>query len=104
MIAVPIRRGRSRTWTVVEERVAADPDDPGHVVRAGVLEPDGAGVQRGGGPPAGADAVRGAADFRLFWDNAYPVHTLTDDFVLGRSTCSDLRGGGRSIPHSARTR
>ena len=78
MIAVPMREDGPDV-DVVEELVAADPAIRGMWCVPVFANPTGAVYSW--------EVVRrlvqmhtAAADFRLFWDNAYPVHTLTLDF------------------------
>ena len=79
MIPVPMHEDGPDV-DLIEELVAADPAIKGMWCGPGVLQPDRGGVFW--------EVVRrlvqmrtAADDFRLFWDNAYPVHTLTGDFV-----------------------
>ncbi len=78
MIAVPIREDGPDV-DIVEELVAADPAIKGMWCVPVFANPTGAVYSW--------EVVRrlvqmhtAATDFRLFWDNAYPVHTLTQDF------------------------
>ena len=79
MIAVPMREDGPDV-DAVEELVAADPAIKGMWCVPVYSNPTGAVYSW--------EVVRrlvqmrtAAADFRLFWDNAYPVHTLTGEFV-----------------------
>ena len=79
MIPVPIRDDGPDV-DLVEELVAADPAIKGMWCVPVYSNPTGSVYSW--------DVVRrlvqmttAAPDFRLFWDNAYPVHTLTSDFV-----------------------
>ena len=79
MIPVPMREDGPDV-DLVEELVAADPTIKGMWCVPVYSNPTGAVYSW--------EVVRrlvqmhtAATDFRLFWDNAYPVHTLTDDFV-----------------------
>ncbi|MFY9336632.1 MAG: aminotransferase [Mycobacterium sp.] len=78
MIAVPMREDGPDV-DIVEELVAADPAIKGMWCVPVFANPTGAVYSW--------EVVRrlvqmhtAATDFRLFWDNAYPVHTLTQDF------------------------
>jgi DNA-binding transcriptional MocR family regulator len=78
MIAVPMRDDGPDV-DIVEELVAADPAIKGMWCVPVFANPTGAVYSW--------EVVRrlvqmhtAATDFRLFWDNAYPVHTLTPDF------------------------
>ena len=78
MIAVPMRDDGPDV-DIVEELVAADPAIKGMWCVPVFANPTGAVYSW--------EVVRrlvqmhtAATDFRLFWDNAYPVHTLTQDF------------------------
>ncbi len=78
MIAVPMHEDGPDV-DVVEELVAADPAIKGMWCVPVFANPTGAVYSW--------EVVRrlvqmhtAATDFRLFWDNAYPVHTLTPDF------------------------
>ena len=79
MISVPMRDDGPDV-DLVEELVAADPTIKGMWCVPVYSNPTGAVYSW--------EVVRrlvqmrtAAEDFRLFWDNAYPVHTLTEDFV-----------------------
>ena len=79
MIAVPIREDGPDV-DVVEELVAADPAIKGMWCVPVYSNPTGSVYSW--------EVVRrlvqmrtAAPDFRLFWDNAYPVHTLTTEFI-----------------------
>lgn len=79
MIPVPMRDDGPDV-DLVEELVAADPAIKGMWCVPVYSNPTGAVYSW--------DVVRrlvqmrtAADDFRIFWDNAYPVHTLTDEFV-----------------------
>ena len=79
MITVPMREDGPDV-DVVEELVAADPAIKGMWCVPVYSNPTGAVYSW--------EVVRrlvqmrtAADDFRLFWDNAYPVHTLTEEFV-----------------------
>ena len=79
MITVPMR-DEGPDVDLVEELVAADPAIKGMWCVPVYANPTGAVYSW--------EVVRrlvqmrtAADDFRLFWDNAYPVHTLTKDFV-----------------------
>lgn len=79
MIAVPIREDGPDV-DVVEELVAADPAVKGMWCVPVYSNPTGSVYSW--------EVVRrlvqmrtAAPDFRLFWDNAYPVHTLTTEFI-----------------------
>jgi DNA-binding transcriptional MocR family regulator len=79
MITVPMR-DEGPDVDLVEELVAADPAIKGMWCVPVYANPTGAVYSW--------EVVRrlvqmrtAAEDFRLFWDNAYPVHTLTKDFV-----------------------
>ncbi|MGP4054659.1 aminotransferase class I/II-fold pyridoxal phosphate-dependent enzyme [Mycobacterium sp. 4D054] len=79
MITVPLRED-GPDLDMVEELVAADPAIKGMWSVPVYSNPTGTTYSD--------DAVRrlvqmktAATDFRLMWDNAYAVHTLTDDFV-----------------------
>jgi DNA-binding transcriptional MocR family regulator len=79
MIPVPIQPD-GPDLDLVEELVAADPAIKGMWCVPVYSNPTGAVYS--------AETVRrlvqmdtAADDFRLFWDNAYPVHTLTTEFV-----------------------
>jgi len=79
MITVPMREDGLDVDTV-EELVAADPAIKGMWCVPVYSNPTGTVYSW--------EVVRrlvqmrtAAEDFRLFWDNAYPVHTLTNDFV-----------------------
>jgi len=79
MIPVPMREDGPDT-DLVAELVAADPSIRGMWCVPVYSNPTGAVyseevVRRLVAMPAAAE------DFRLFWDNAYPVHTLTTDFI-----------------------
>jgi DNA-binding transcriptional MocR family regulator len=78
MISVPMREDGPDV-DIVEELVAADPAIKGMWCVPVFANPTGAVYSW--------EVVRrlvqmhtAATDFRLFWDNAYPVHTLTPDF------------------------
>ena len=45
-----------------------------------------------------------ASDFRLFWDNAYAVHTLTHDFVRQVDVLGSGRRGGQPEPAATSSR
>ena len=79
MVTVPMRDDGPDV-DLVEELVAADPAIKGMWCVPVYSNPTGAVYSW--------EVVRrlvqmrtAADDFRLFWDNAYPVHTLTEDFV-----------------------
>ncbi|MCW1959002.1 MAG: aminotransferase class I/II-fold pyridoxal phosphate-dependent enzyme [Mycobacterium sp.] len=79
MITVPMREDGPDV-DLVEELVAADPAIKGMWCVPVYSNPTGSVYSW--------EVVRrlvqmrtAANDFRLFWDNAYPVHTLTEDFV-----------------------
>lgn len=79
MIPVPMRDDGPDV-VAVEEMVAADPAIRGMWCVPVYSNPTGAVYSE--------ETVRrlagmrcAAGDFRLFWDNAYPVHTLTTDFI-----------------------
>ena len=79
MIPVPMRDDGPDV-VAVEETVAADPAIRGMWCVPVYSNPTGAVYSE--------ETVRrlagmrcAAGDFRLFWDNAYPVHTLTTDFI-----------------------
>ena len=98
MIAVPIHRD-GPDMDVVEELVAADPAIKGMWCVPVYSNPTGSVYTE--------DVVRrlvqmpsAATDFRLFWDNAYPVHTLTDDFVSQVDILGLAAGAGNpNRPH-----
>ncbi len=62
----------------VRRLVAADPSIKGMWVVPTYANPDGA-VYSGAVTRALVEMPTAAADFRIFWDNAYAVHHLTDD-------------------------
>jgi DNA-binding transcriptional MocR family regulator len=79
MIAVPVREDGPDV-DLIEELVAADPAIKGMWCVPVYSNPTGATYSW--------ETVRrlvqmktAATDFRLMWDNAYPVHTLTHDFI-----------------------
>ena len=79
MITVPMREDGPDV-DLIEELVAADPAIKGMWCVPVFSNPTGAtysweNVRRL------VQMHTAASDFRLFWDNAYPVHTLTHDFV-----------------------
>ena len=79
MIPVPIREDGPDVDRV-EELVAADPTIRGMWCVPVYSNPTGA-VYSEQVVRRLAQMPTAAQDFRLFWDNAYPVHTLTGDFV-----------------------
>ncbi len=79
MIAVPMREDGPDV-DLVEELVAADPAIRGMWCVPVYANPTGA-VYSWEVVRRLAQMRTAATDFRLFWDNAYPVHSLTTDFV-----------------------
>ncbi len=55
--------------------------DQGHVVRSGVRATRPASPTPGKSSDGSSRCARRQHDFRLLWDNAYAVHTLTDEFI-----------------------
>ncbi len=85
MITVPMREDGPDV-DLIEELVAADPAIKGMWCVPVYSNPT--GVMYSWEKVRRLVQMRTAApDFRLFWDNAYAVHTLIDD-SCGRSTCS----------------
>ena len=79
MISVPMRDDGPDV-DVIEELVAADPAIKGMWCVPVYSNPTGA-IYSSETTRRLAQMPAAATDFRLFWDNAYAVHTLTGDFI-----------------------
>ena len=79
MVPVPIHED-GPDLDLVEELVGADPAVRGMWCVPVYSNPTGA-VYSEETVRRLAGMTSAAPDFRLFWDNAYPVHTLTDEFI-----------------------
>jgi DNA-binding transcriptional MocR family regulator len=79
MIAVPMLED-GPDLDVIEELVAVDPAIKGMWAVPVFGNPTGA-VYSWENTRRLVQMQTAASDFRIFWDNAYPVHTLTHDFV-----------------------
>ena len=96
MITVPMREDGPDV-DLIEELVAADPAIKGMWCVPVYSNPTGVTYSW--------ETVRrlvqmqtAANDFRLMWDNAYPVHTLTHEFVEAGRRAGAGRGGGQPEP------
>jgi DNA-binding transcriptional MocR family regulator len=79
MIPVPMREDGPDV-DLIEELVAVDPDIKGMWAVPVFANPTGVTYSWETAQRL-AQMHTAAADFRLFWDNAYAIHTLTSDFV-----------------------
>ena len=96
MITVPMREDGPDV-DLIEELVAADPAIKGMWCVPVYSNPT--GVTYSWETVRRLVQMRTAAnDFRLIWDNAYPVHTLTHDFVQQVDVLGLARGGGQPEP------
>ena len=65
---------------MIEKLVAEDDHHQGNLVRAAVLQPRRLHLQRRDDPRFAA-LKTAAPDFKIFWDEAYIVHHLTDEII-----------------------